>query len=347
MTFQHAVEVVRRLGFQYLWIDNTSIIQGNEDDWARESEKMAQYFGNATFTIAAFWASNDDKGLFHNRNPLVSRPLRLNPVPVEAGKTLERDAFYVCLKGDQDSSPPLTSRAWVLQEQMLSRRLLKFGDAGISWQCFSISSASEYKPSGIVVPPYQHNTAKDLEPMRIQLRLADYDLTAWAQRNPYYDSWYGVVEDFTRRNMKFKKDALPALSGLAQAFAPRLGDGNDTYVAGLWKDDIRLGLLWVVDTIGFGCRLLPAGVDNFLSDGPISPSWSWISCCHKAISIYFNDLILPGGAYSYLADRDFVGTDILKVNIQHRSKKEPYGQVLGGTLHVRAKLSALRQRSIS
>ena len=49
-TFQEAVQVVRSLGYLYLWIDSLCIIQDSTEDWERESEIMGQlsklYFYN-------------------------------------------------------------------------------------------------------------------------------------------------------------------------------------------------------------------------------------------------------------------------------------------------------------
>jgi hypothetical protein len=39
-TFRDAIEVTRRLGFKYLWIDSLCIIQGDEVDWTKEASRM-------------------------------------------------------------------------------------------------------------------------------------------------------------------------------------------------------------------------------------------------------------------------------------------------------------------
>ncbi|KAJ9602680.1 hypothetical protein H2200_012874 [Cladophialophora chaetospira] len=343
-TFRDAVTVVRKFKLQFLWIDNTGVIQGDKDDWARESEKMAQYFGDATFTIAANWGDNDDQGLFHNRNPLLMRPLRI----IAPTREPQYKGFYICVTGPtsdyslSDDQTPLTSRAWVLQEGLLSRRILGFGQRCISWTCFSTKSASEDNPIGREVEPYKHNPLSSIIPMRIQLRLPDHDMMARQKgRNLYFDSWYLTIEDFTRRNMKFKNDVMPAISGLAQAFAPFM-DKGDEYVAGLWRNDLKLGLLWTVDRISPQRRLLPPGRVNFDPSGFTGPSWSWIAHCHKSIELRFSYKVLPGGCHDYLHYDDWVGTEIIKVAIAHRSLEQPYGQVLSGSLRVKARLPTLR-----
>jgi hypothetical protein len=37
LTFRGAIEMTRKLGFRYLWIDSLCIVQNDEDDWKQES----------------------------------------------------------------------------------------------------------------------------------------------------------------------------------------------------------------------------------------------------------------------------------------------------------------------
>ena len=43
-TLRHAIQVCRRLGVKYLWIDSLCILQGDADDFAREAPRMADYY---------------------------------------------------------------------------------------------------------------------------------------------------------------------------------------------------------------------------------------------------------------------------------------------------------------
>lgn len=56
-----------------------------------------------------------------------------------------------------------------------------------------------------------------------------------------YDVWWKVLNEFTARNITHESDRLPALSGLAKFFqSHKAGE----YLAGFWKEDILLSLLW-------------------------------------------------------------------------------------------------------
>ena len=51
-TFRDAIDVVRALGLQFLWIDAVCIIQDDEGDWNKESAMMKDVFSSAYCTIA-------------------------------------------------------------------------------------------------------------------------------------------------------------------------------------------------------------------------------------------------------------------------------------------------------
>jgi hypothetical protein len=128
-TFLDAVRVVRGLGLQYLWIDSLCIVQGDKDDWDRESKLMERVFGSAYFTLAASCAKDTTDGF------LKPRPARKSVMIREPGG----DPFYVCeaiddFQNDVEQSR-LNQRGWVLQERALSRRTIFFAERQTYWEC--------------------------------------------------------------------------------------------------------------------------------------------------------------------------------------------------------------------
>jgi hypothetical protein len=66
--------------------------------------------------------------------------------------------------------------------------------------------------------------------------------TLQRSREEIHGWWkYYIIEEYSRLSLTFGIDRLPALSGLATKVARRTGD---TYLAGLWKEDLCLALLW-------------------------------------------------------------------------------------------------------
>ncbi|PMD15936.1 hypothetical protein NA56DRAFT_536592, partial [Hyaloscypha hepaticicola] len=51
--YTDAIEIVRKLGLQYVWIDSLCIIQDSNSDWNSESSKMDAYYNGAYLNIAA------------------------------------------------------------------------------------------------------------------------------------------------------------------------------------------------------------------------------------------------------------------------------------------------------
>ncbi|XP_014550168.1 hypothetical protein COCVIDRAFT_66199, partial [Bipolaris victoriae FI3] len=50
-TLRDAIELVRKLEINYIWIDALCIIQDCNEDWVKESKRMLLYYGNAYVTI--------------------------------------------------------------------------------------------------------------------------------------------------------------------------------------------------------------------------------------------------------------------------------------------------------
>ncbi|KAH8685794.1 heterokaryon incompatibility protein-domain-containing protein, partial [Tricladium varicosporioides] len=134
-TFQDAVNVTRKLGKQYLWVDSLCIIQydDNFEDWKKESSRMEAVFRNAYCTIAATAAEDSTKG-FLKRSPV--RGSRVQCIEVQ---TPSNGPAYISLIADDFQRDVedaiLNQRAWVLQERALSRRTIHFTAKQTYWEC--------------------------------------------------------------------------------------------------------------------------------------------------------------------------------------------------------------------
>jgi len=84
-TFEDSVEVARRLGFRYMWIDSLCIIQDSRKDWEAEASLMGNVYKFSSLNISATWAENDTEGCFaYPRLKLRSEePLRLHFTDME------------------------------------------------------------------------------------------------------------------------------------------------------------------------------------------------------------------------------------------------------------------------
>jgi hypothetical protein len=130
-TFQDAVEVTRELGVLYLWIDSLCIIQygDNHEDWKRESGRMESVFSEAYCTIAATAAADSNAGF-------LKRDIRTEHVYVQ--DTLGRQLYISTDIDDFNNHVDralLNTRAWVMQERVLSRRTIHFSANQTYWEC--------------------------------------------------------------------------------------------------------------------------------------------------------------------------------------------------------------------
>jgi len=146
-TFREAISVVRHLGIEFIWIDSLSIIQDSKEDWAHEAALMHQVYTNAVLNIAADDAIDSTKGLFRNRHPEMCKPLEVNVAWTE-----RHQGTYFAVNNElwQNSmkASVLNTRAWVLQESLLSRRILHFGRFQLFWEC-NTGKACEVHPTGL------------------------------------------------------------------------------------------------------------------------------------------------------------------------------------------------------
>jgi hypothetical protein len=87
-------------------------------------------------------------------------------------------------------------------------------------------------------------------------------------------SWPKLVEDFTKRDISYVSDRLPALSGLASFIGQHI---EGKYLAGIWEQNIHRELLWHSKESGstfFGS--LPE-ISGRRHPAYYAPSWSWAS----------------------------------------------------------------------
>ena len=159
---------------------------------------------------------------------------------------------------------PLGSRAWCYQERYLSTRLIHMTDDGLwLWECNSSTFWTSGTESIGRQPSMHHHNAR-----QIWQRLVKDDPTVIGQESKSADilyQWHKVVEAYSKRTLTFEADKLPALSGLAQKVYHLT---KSPYLAGLWKEDLPRGLLWIRDQ--------KTNLEQWRRPRVYrAPSWSW------------------------------------------------------------------------
>ena len=268
--FRDAIIVSRILGIQYIWIDSLCIIQDSTQDWLRESAKMGDIYKYSLVTIAATNAEDSAAGFLRERTSEVRCHLgveRNREIPVYIRPRIEWYCFA-------DIVGPLTQRAWVLQERLLTARTLHFGGQQMMWQCKTKTLAEGFHDTDPVaegqIPGMDNNFSApetaDLghgSPKAIQGEAVSRSKASYHDLNDIYDKWYRVVGEYARLRLTKHTDRLPAIAGIARQ-VQLLTD--DIYLAGLWKSNIPRGLYWWY----FGQPSVPVR-----RSVPQAPSWSW------------------------------------------------------------------------
>ncbi|KAH7061925.1 heterokaryon incompatibility protein-domain-containing protein [Paraphoma chrysanthemicola] len=307
-TFQHAIDLVRRLGVRYLWIDSLCIVQDDLQDWRHEGSRMSEIYSGAYFTIAASNAQSSEAGLYQDltehKRPKGTKS-HVFPHPNQSGSfyevlSFERLApnFFMEAKF-AGNELPLQQRAWAFQERLLSPRTLHFADNMLHWECLS-ASMNEFNMSDLVPTdaidfrlPTSSPTSKH-SGAQVQTSMQAIKM------------WHRIVSCFTSCELTYQKDKLPALQGVAR----RLQDERSSaYFAGLWEDSIWYDALWYV--------LEP---ERATSSGYRAPSWSWAS---------------REGEVHYVPNK-FLAPTATVVNVATiPAGDDPMGEILDGLLTIR------------
>ena len=147
LTFQDAVTITRRLGFQYLWIDSLCILQDSEDDWRTHSAIMGQIYKHSTLCIVAEMTPDSYEGIFAPANVVRRENHIVLPYFSDSLKLRGEVCARFPMRGDMyEWGGPLSRRAWTLQESTMANRIVRYGKEQIYLRCPS-GQLAESRPN--------------------------------------------------------------------------------------------------------------------------------------------------------------------------------------------------------
>ncbi|KXH30209.1 hypothetical protein CSAL01_05039 [Colletotrichum salicis] len=232
------------------------IIQRGDEfaDWRKESTDMNKIYSGPFVNISAADAPDANHSLFHGRNPDAFCPQTID-LPVDSKDTRFLVQDYGFWRTEV-SNAVINTRAWVLQERLLSPRVLYFGQRQILWECQQKEDAEIY-PEGLLIDLSRFpSRIKGFSNNLIGLKPRDHGEVS------KYQYWCNIVNAYTELKLTFPSDKLVALSAVAKTVRELL---EDRYVAGIWRRYLERELLWTV-------------VPNEAQARPSAyrvPSWSW------------------------------------------------------------------------
>jgi hypothetical protein len=194
-------------------------------DCASEMSKMGSIYQGATVTISAASAKDSTEGFLGNRD-LMKAYGNLFEFPYHNKRAGDVEKGLVLLSEQPVADTyeeNINERAWTMQEDILSLRLLRFGSKQTTWRCVTYWQAKGIDGGG-------------------RPTLADTD-RAFAVDNPYRKTevqsgmsafgplggscvkadWLRTVSKYTRRILTNPSNRLPACAALAENFADLMG----------------------------------------------------------------------------------------------------------------------------
>ncbi|OCT52293.1 hypothetical protein CLCR_08464 [Cladophialophora carrionii] len=247
---------------------------------------MAEVFGNALYNISAL--SGRDDGLFCHRDPETIS---------SSSVFLHGDDYHLShsyLINDLDLwrgelvHMPLTTRGWVLQEEVLANRTLYFGARQVLWDCRSSRACETYpliacdERQSMQQKKVSLETRSAFEEKRQILRDTELEsitsIVSFAKggtgttlaplptvQTDFPAVWARFISHYSTRALTFPTDKLLAIAGVARVLSRAV---CDRFVAGLWESHLVKGLLWYIRA-------------STVTERPAeyrAPSWSWASC---------------------------------------------------------------------
>ena len=271
-TIRAAMQVVQAIGKRYLWVDSLCIKQDDEKEKKSQIVQMDRVYGNAVVTIVAADGHSAQSGLV---GITYSRSHDIGQIAEEV-----RDGINVLVPlNKKQELNPWDSRAWTLQEKLLSKRLLIFSGGHMVWHCrrgvacedmTAEDSGLQQTQVGWLTLPEQLGPAS----VNFQLEMVP-DGSSHLLRSTVFKEYVKLVAQYTHRKMTLAEDVLNAIDGLLKVLGYSKGSpfglrGSSANMYGLMEEHLEAALLWQpegAENVRLRRRKIP---------GPEQmPSWSW------------------------------------------------------------------------
>jgi hypothetical protein len=299
-----AIEVTKKLGLQYLWVDRCCINQNDPVEKAYLISRMTTIYEAADFTIVAAAGSGASHGL---------PGMRSAPRTPQPEYFLDSGSILVSTMRDPRLDilgSPYWTRGWTYQEGVLSNRRIVFTDDQWYWECrcmayhetiqmtlYHIPQAYKENPDSVLddfmlggifkSDAFTGGSASHAENMVVSIDVEypiDYGFPVVEEANER-SQLRGLnehIREFSKRNLTKNEDTLPAFQGIVglyeQAKSIYLFHGLP-----MWTGDITGGKSGPLITFALSVSSWyhRASLDHamFVSEActrkPHLPSWTW------------------------------------------------------------------------
>ncbi|CAK7199665.1 hypothetical protein SEUCBS139899_002348 [Sporothrix eucalyptigena] len=307
-TITDAMEATDRLGFRYLWIDALCIDQDPASPTkVQQLSIMDRIYAGAYATLVAFYG---DSSLFGLRGSTPSRERTPQPretiVDPATNITYELAAMYPSMTAEWEFPTCVhRTRAWTLQEEYLSQRLIIFGQDQVHYRCQNMilsETVDETRDPAGLLDLLQSSTGEAGDHFRGLSRSRAAAASAGpgkpgndngntgpslaARRQMAAAQFVSALGDYTARNMARDSDSLNACLGMLN-FVKRMASLDD-FAWGLPLRNFPLSLMW--------CHAVSSGTGNIKPKPPRRrvdfPSWSFVGW-QGEVTYVLPDNLLP------------------------------------------------------
>jgi hypothetical protein len=247
-TFSDAIVVCKKLDIAFLWIDSYCIAQSDQAEKAAQIRNMDIIYRGSYLTIVAIEGDDPTYGLpgvsIARRHPYYGRTFEC------AGSKL------AIVPGFVGPTQIWNTRAWTLQEALLSSRLLVFNQNYLSFYCCGDARREDFTHAHetSIMRGEKWKSLTDWEPNLGSPFTNAFRTGSFAMRD-----YCELVTLYSSRSLSNATDALNAVIGLLQHWT-RV-DGVQ-FIAGIPKPVFSDALIWMGS--------------NYITRGhPYLPTWCW------------------------------------------------------------------------
>ncbi|KAL9069292.1 MAG: hypothetical protein Q9157_006210 [Trypethelium eluteriae] len=253
-TLEDALSFTKKLGKRYIWIDSLCIDQSDENDKSDQINRMWAIYRGAWITVIALSGTSANAGLSRMSRPEDYAQLRCHI----QGKSM---ISLMPTLSQQIWETAWGSRAWTLQEGLLSPRCLYLSDHQMYFDCSSMQCCESLDDSR----SWAHKLTPSCNPteegfVTWMLRQAGAGALRipldWPSRR--LEHWGEKLNLYSYRSMRYNEDAIRAFNGVLQRLETIYPKG---FFLGLPVEDFDWALLW-------RSQWPPVRREGF-------PTWSW------------------------------------------------------------------------
>ncbi|KAI0114085.1 heterokaryon incompatibility protein-domain-containing protein [Nemania sp. FL0031] len=245
-----AMEVCKRLGERYLWVDRLCIVQDDKQDKYGQIRSLEAIYSRASLVIVATCGDSIHSGLTGINDKCPREGYQI-PTGVFGFTMVNKLSGF-----EKAIHSTWNERAWTYQEVILARRRLYFTPAEIWFECLEGHQRENGFSAG-------RKSEKDLGN-----RLRVYNSGRVGTTRDDYEDYRRHLENYSRRALTYLSDVYHAFHGIEDAF---YSEGGTTF--GLPESDFNRALLWFpYDWPGLQERTLEPDDEDLTL-----PSWSWAS----------------------------------------------------------------------